>query len=90
MTARKKVGIGPPLWDIVQGAKGGNGRYKYSSPMGGMGGKWSYKDLDDFIASPKGFLKGTKMTFRGIKDEKQRANLIAYLRSLSNEPRPLP
>jgi len=90
MTARKKVEIGPPLWDIVQASKAGNGRFKYSSPMGSMGGKWSYKDLDAFIASPRGFLKGTKMTFRGLKNEKQRANLIAYLRSLSSAPKPLP
>ena len=90
MTTRKKVGIGPPLWDIVQASKGGDGRFKYSSSMGSMGGKWSYEDLDAFIASPKGFLKGTKMTYRGLKDGKQRANLIAYLRSLSSAPKPLP
>jgi cytochrome c len=89
-TGKKKVKIGPPLWDIVQGSKGGNGSFKYSSIMGSKGGNWSYEDLDAFIASPKGFMKGTKMTFSGIKDAQQRADLIAYMRSLSNAPKPLP
>jgi cytochrome c len=90
LTARKKLGIGPPLWDVIQSGKGGNGKFKYSSAMSGMGGKWSYEDLDAFIASPKGFLKGTKMAFPGIKNAKDRANLIAFLRSLSGAPKALP
>ena len=90
MTAKKKNKIGPPLWDIVEADKGKIAGYSYSSAMGGMGGKWSYADLDAFIASPKGFLKGTKMTFAGIKKPKDRANLIAFLRSLSKAPKALP
>ena len=90
LSATKKVQIGPPLWDIVQAGKGSVGGFKYSSAMSGMGGKWSYEDLDAFLASPKSFLKGTKMTFAGIKDARDRANLIAYLRSLSAAPKPLP
>jgi cytochrome c len=90
LTAKKKVRIGPPLWDIVQAGKGGTGKYKYSSAMSGMGGKWSYEDLDAFLASPKGFMRGTKMAFPGIKNAKDRANLIAFLRSLSNAPKPMP
>jgi cytochrome c len=90
VSQQKKNKIGPPLWDIVQANIGGAGGYSYSSAMSGKGGKWSFEDLDSFIASPKGFLKGTKMTFRGIKDGKDRANLIAYLRNLSSAPKPLP
>ena len=90
LTEKKKVRIGPPLWDIVQAGKGGTGKYKYSSAMSGMGGKWSYEDLDAFLASPKGFMRGTKMAFPGIKNAKDRANLIAFLRSLSNAPKPMP
>ena len=90
LTAKKKNKIGPPLWDIVMGGKGGNGDYKYSGAMSGMGGAWSYQDLDAFIESPKGFLKGTKMTFAGIKKATDRANLIAYMRSLSDVPKPMP
>jgi cytochrome c len=90
MTTKKKRGIGPPLWEIVQSRKGGDGNFKYSSAMAGMGGNWTYEDLDAFIASPKGFLRGTKMAFAGIKNAKDRANLIAFLRSLSDAPKPLP
>lgn len=90
MTAKKKVGIGPPLWDIVEAGKAGNGKFKYSSAMTGKGGKWSYEDLDAFLASPKGFMRGTKMAFPGVKKAKDRANLIAFLRGLSDAPKPLP
>jgi len=90
LTEKKKSGIGPPLWDIVQAGKAGNGGFKYSPAMRGAGGKWSYEDLDAFLISPKGFLNGTKMAFPGLKDAKDRANLIAYLRNLSGAPKPLP
>jgi cytochrome c len=90
LTAKKKVKIGPPLWDIVLAGKGSIGKFRYSPAMSGMGGKWSYEDLDAFLASPKGFMKGTKMTFAGIKNAKDRANLIVFLRSLSDAPKPLP
>ena len=90
LTAAKKSKLGPPLWDIVQAGKGKDGNFKYSSAMSGMGGKWSYEDLDAFLASPKNFMKGTKMTFAGIKNATDRANLIAFLRSLSDAPKPLP
>lgn len=90
MTPAKKNKIGPPLWDIVQADKGGAGGYSYSSAMSGMGSKWSYEDLDAFIASPRRFLKGTKMTFAGIKNAGDRANLIAFLRSLSPAPKAMP
>lgn len=90
LTQRKKSGIGPPLWDIVEADKGGNDGYKYSSAISGLGGRWTYADLDAFIASPKGFASGTKMAFPGLKDQKDRADLIAFLRSLSDAPKPLP
>jgi cytochrome c len=58
--------------------------------MMGMGGKWTYEDLNKFLANPKGFIKGTKMVFAGVKKAKDRANLIAFLRSLSDSPKPMP
>ena len=90
LTEKKKRGIGPPLWDIVQAGKAGNSKFKYSSAMSSIGGKWSYEDLDAFLTSPKGFMQGTKMAFPGVKKAKDRANLIAFLRSLSDAPKPLP
>jgi len=82
--------IGPNLWDIVGNAKAGKEDYKYSAALKGLGGEWTYGDLDGFLASPKGFAKGTKMSFSGVTKDGQRAALIAYLRSLSDQPKPLP
>ena len=90
MTKTKKKKLGPPLWDIVGSGMGGNKGYAYSKAMAGMGGTWSYEELNAFLAAPKGYVKGTKMTFAGVKKAKDRANLIAFLRSLSDAPKPLP
>ena len=83
--------IGPNLWNIVDRPIAGEEGFKYSSAMGDMSGEvWSYANLDGFLADPKGWAKGTKMSFAGIKKEGQRADLLAYLRSLSANPVPLP
>ena len=85
-----KNGVGPNLWDVVGTAKAGKGGYAYSGVLKGLGGDWSYGDLDKFLLSPKGFAKGTKMSFAGLKKAGDRAAVIAYLRSLSDSPKPLP
>lgn len=90
LTSTKKKKIGPPLWNIVDAGKHGIAGYSYSKAMMAVGGKWSYEDLNKFLASPKGFIKGTKMVFAGVKKAKDRANLIAFLRSLSDSPKPMP
>ncbi len=82
--------VGPNLWDTVGRAKASVAGYGYSGALEGLGGEWSYKDLDGFLANPKGFAKGTKMGFRGVKKAKDRAAIIVYLRSLSDQPKPLP
>jgi cytochrome c len=58
--------------------------------MKAKAGKWTYEDLDKFIANPKGFIPGTAMGFAGISKESERADVIAYLRTLSDHPVPLP
>ena len=58
--------------------------------MKGKGGTWTYDDLNKFLASPKGFVPGTAMGFAGIPKDSERADVIAYLRSLSENPAPLP
>ena len=85
-----KKKIGPNLWGIVGRAKGGSGGFGYSSAMSGMGGEWSYDDLDAFLANPKGMVPGTKMTFAGVKKAGDRAAIIAYLRQQHDSPPPLP
>ncbi len=69
----------------------GEGRgFNFSAAMKGKPGKWTYDDLNKFIASPKGFIPGTAMGFAGIQKDSERADVIAYLRTLSDHPEPLP
>ena len=51
---------------------------------------WDYDHLNHFLTSPKAYAPGTKMTFAGISKDSDRANVIAYLRTLADEPPPLP
>lgn len=82
--------VGPNLWDTVGRAKAGAPGYGFSGALENLGGTWTYRDLDGFLADPKGFARGTKMGFRGVKKAKDRAAIIVYLRSLSDQPKPLP
>jgi hypothetical protein len=54
------------------------------------GGKWTFEELDQFLTHPQGYIAGTKMTFNGIQNPDQRANLIAYMRTQSDSVVPLP
>ncbi len=85
--------VGPNLWGVVGGAKAHLDGFKYSQPMadrGKAGEKWSFADLDKFLADPKGYLPGTAMGFAGFKDPAERADVILYLRSLADSPVALP
>jgi len=81
--------VGPNLWGVVLRDRAMAEGYKYSSAMKAKGGKWTYADLLVFLKSPKKLVKGTKMTFR-IPKAGDRADLIAYLRTLHDSPPPLP
>jgi cytochrome c len=85
-----KSKLGPPLWDIVGRKPGAMAGFRYSPGMAKMGGAWDYETLNRFLNKPKKFVPGTKMGFGGIPKAKDRANLIAFLRSLSDQPKPLP
>lgn len=86
--------IGPNLWEIVNRPVASHEGFSYSAAMQefAQGGSvvWDYEHLSHFLLSPKGLVKGTAMNFPGIKDGQDRANVIAYLRSLSANPAPLP
>ena len=82
--------VGPNLWDVVGRAKAGAAGYRFSGVLAGLGGAWTFADLDAFLAKPKAFAPGTKMTFNGVRKAADRAAVIAYLRSLSDSPKPLP
>lgn len=82
--------VGPSLWGVVGRPKAGVSDYAYSRAIRESGGTWTYADLNAFIANPRGFLPGTKMRFRGVAEREHRAALIAYLRTRSDNLRPLP
>ncbi len=83
--------VGPNLFGVLNEKKGeGRGGFNFSAALKGKGGTWTYDDLNKFIANPKGFVPGTAMGFAGIQKDGERADVIAYLRSLSDNPAPLP
>lgn len=82
--------IGPPLYGVVGRPKGSIAGFAYSDGLKAKGGDWTYDDLDQFIANPKGFVSGTKMAFAGEPDPQKRADIIDYLHTLSESPVPFP
>ena len=85
------TGEAPPLWGVVGRKKASvEGYLSYSSALQEQTGTWTYEALNVFIAGPTRAVPGTEMDFPGLQDEKQRANVIAFLRTLSNNPLPLP
>jgi cytochrome c len=81
---------GPPLWDIVGKPKAAFEGFKYSPVIKALGGHWTYENLNNFLSDPARVLPGTDMGTNGYQDESERADLIAYLRTLSDSPAPLP
>lgn len=75
---------GPNLWGVVGRKKGASPEYRYSTPMKALGGVWNETDILGFIAGPRTFLPDTKMTFAGIKNEQERADILAFLNTLKD------
>ncbi len=85
--------IGPNLYGVVGGPLGHMEGFKYSKGMldkKAEGLTWTFENLDHFLFSPKAFVPGTAMGFAGLKKDDERTNVIAYLRTLSDAPVPLP
>lgn len=81
--------VGPPLWQIVGRAKASVAGFRYSPAMKQTTGDWTLPDLDKFITNPKAMVPGTAMVFSGISRATERADLLAYLNSLADNPAPL-
>ena len=62
----------------------------YSSALTAKGGNWTYEDIDHLIFKPNAYVRGTKMAFAGLPKEQDRADIIAYLRTMADTPAPLP
>jgi cytochrome c len=82
--------VGPNLYGIVGDKKGEGRGFNFSAAMKAKGGEWTYDDLNQFISNPKGFVPGTAMGFAGIQKDSERADVIDYLHTLSDNPVPLP
>jgi len=82
--------VGPNLWNIVNAGMARDGGFSYSGALAEKGGNWDYASLNGFLHKPKQWLAGTKMNFAGLKKPQDRANMIAWLRTLSGAPAALP
>ena len=82
--------IGPNQWNLVGRKKASHEGFSYSSALQAKGGEWTYEDINHMIFKPQAFVRGTKMAFAGLAKEQDRADVIAYLRTMSDNPAPLP
>ena len=86
-----KNGVGPNLYNVVGAPHGqGAGGFNFSAALKGLPGNWTYEELNKWLAKPSAFVPGSRMAFAGAKNDQERANMIAYLRTLSKSPQPLP
>jgi cytochrome c len=82
--------IGPNLWGVVGRQVAAHSGFAYSPALKGMGGAWSYQQLDHFLAGPARAVPGTKMAFSGIRNPRERAHVLAYLATIGASPPPFP
>jgi cytochrome c len=82
--------VGPNLWNSIGNQRAHAQGFSYSAAMKEKGGNWDVESLDRFLTNPKAEVKGTSMAFAGIRRPAERADVIAYLNSLSDNPKPLP
>jgi cytochrome c len=86
-----KNGVGPNLYGVVERPRDDEPGFSYSPAMEKFKGQpWSFDALNDWLYKPSAYVPGTRMSFAGITSDKQRADVIAYLRTLSDNPAPLP
>jgi cytochrome c len=82
--------VGPNLWSVI-GAPIGQGRgYAFSDVLSKKGGTWNWDNLSQWLTSPRTFAPGTKMSFAGLGNPQDRADVIAFLNTHSDSPLPLP
>jgi cytochrome c len=82
-------GLGPNLWGVMGAPLGHSAGFAYSEALKGKGGNWDWEQMSQWLRNPRAYAPGTKMTFAGISDPQERADLILYLNTLgSNLPLP--
>jgi len=81
--------IGPALWGVLGRNAGSLSDYKYSKGMVSYAKPWSFDEMNGFLLKPKEWVKGTKMSFAGLKNPKERAAVILYMNANTDSPLPL-
>ena len=81
--------IGPALWSVMGRKAGAVPDYKYSKAMIAHGKIWTFEEMNGFLIKPKDWVKGTKMSFAGLKNAKDRAAVILYMNENTDKPLPL-
>ena len=85
-----KNGVGPNLYGIIGRAHGGVAGFTYSAALKDKPGPWSYEEMNAWLKKPAAYIPGSRMAYAGLNSDKQRADVILYLRSLAATPAPLP
>jgi cytochrome c len=85
-----RILTGPNLWGVVGRARATMAGFPYSEAMKTHPGNWTFEELVKYLHDPKADIPGNKMAFAGVKDNAELADLIVYLRTLSDSPVPLP
>jgi cytochrome c len=85
-----KAGVGPNLYGVVGGPHAHMEGFNYSAGLKAKTGPWTFDELNEWLHKPSSYVPGTRMTFAGISNDKDRANVIDYLRTLAANPVPLP
>ena len=81
--------IGPALWGVLGRQAGSVSDYKYSKAMAAHEKAWSFEEMNNFLIKPKDWIKGTKMSFTGLKNAKDRAAIILFMNEKTDNPLPL-
>ena len=77
------------MWGVIGRKTGSFADYKYSKAMGGFNETWNFETMNAFLIKPKEWIKGTKMSFAGLKNAKDRAAVILYMNENTDSPLPL-
>ncbi len=81
--------VGPNLWGVFGADVGSKDGFNYSDALTSIDGIWTVDKLNAYLENPRGFAPGNRMAFAGLRGEEDRAAMIAYLRSLSEDPKPV-
>ena len=86
----EKNKVGPAIFGILGKKSGSVSNYKYSKALLAHGKTWGFEEINAFLTKPQAYIKGTKMAFGGISNEKDRASVILFMNSKSDNPLPTP